>query len=639
MGCQDDAYLFPAFQNSSYTATCIAILKPAEILVMYAMSAMCSSRRKLFVSFICLLSAAFAGLAPGDEKGEKKSTESKKATQATVASVTIKGSLPESAGAAGIFGELEVNLSDLVGRLDKAANDKDISAVVLKIRGPNVGPAKLREVRDGIARLRKSGKKVTAELESATTPDYLIACACDEVVMPESGEIMIPGVRAEVMFYRGLFDMLGIQADMMQVGDFKGAAEPYTRREMSPEFRAQYEALLGDLYDQTVEMIATDRKLEPAKVRELIDTGVFTAEAAKEAGLVDVIAYSDELKPRLQKMLAVDKIDLSENYGKKNMNTDFSGMTGMFELFNLMMGVKPVQRTSSAKKIAVVYATGMIMPGESSASLFGGETLGSDTLIKAIREAAADKSVVAIVLRVDSPGGSALASDLIWRAIQKCEKPVVASMGDVAASGGYYISMGCDKIYAEPGTITGSIGVVGGKIVLKGLFDKVGLSTDVISRGKNSGILSETSGFSESERVVWKKKMEGIYKQFVSKAAAGRKMEVAKLESLAGGRIWSGRQAKAKGLVDELGTLKDAISEAKKLAGLSADEKVEQITLPKPRNFLDQLFESELGVQTMFGKQAGVNPEILKRLAEVERVQELFRERTLFLMPHRIEIR
>lgn len=596
-------------------------------------------RRELFVSCFCFLLAAFAGLSQGDEKSEKKSTDSKKPTQATVASVTVKGSLPESAGAAGIFGELEVNLSDLIGRLDKAANDKDVSAVVLKIRGPNVGPAKLREVRDGIARVRKAGKKVTAELESATTPDYLIACACDEIIMPESGEIMIPGVRAEVMFYRGLFDMLGIHADMMQIGDFKGAAEPYTRREMSPEFRAQYEALLGDLYDQTVDMIATDRKLDPAKVRELIDTGVFTAEAAKEAGLIDVIAYSDELKSRLQKMLSVDKIDLSENYGKKNMNTDFSGMTGMFELFNLMMGVKPVQRTSSAKKIAVVYATGMIMPGESSASLFGGETLGSDTLIKAIREAEGDKSVVAIVLRVDSPGGSALASDLIWRAIQKCEKPVVASMGDVAASGGYYISMGCDKIYAEPGTITGSIGVVGGKIVLKGLFDKVGLSTDVISRGKNSGILSETSGFSESERVVWKKMMEGIYKQFVSKAAAGRKMEVAKLESLAGGRIWSGRQAKAKGLVDELGTLKDAISEAKKLAGLSPEDKVEQITLPKPRNFLDQLFESELGVQTMLGNRAGVSPELLKRLAEVERIQELFRERTLYLMPHRIEIR
>jgi protease-4 len=409
---------------------------------------------------------------------------------------------------------------------------------------------------------------------------------------------------------------------------------------MSPEFRAQYEAVLDDMYLQIVEMIAADRKLEPAKVRELIDTGIFSAQAAKEAGLIDVIAYADELKPRLQKMLSVDKIELSENYGKKAVNTDFSGMTGMFELFNLMMGVKPVQRVSNSKKIAVVYATGVIMSGDSGASLFGGETLGSDTLVKAIREAEEEKSVVAIVLRVDSPGGSALASDQIWRAIQKCEKPVVASMGDVAASGGYYISMGCDKIYAEPGTLTGSIGVVGGKIVLKGLFDKVGLSTDVISRGKNSGILSEMTNFSDSERIVWKKMMEEVYQQFVKKAAAGRKMEIDKLESLAGGRIWTGRQAKSQGLVDELGTLIDAIAEAKKLAGLKPEDKTEQMTLPKPRNFLDQLFENELGAQTIFNRSGGlVTPEILQRLAEIEQIQKLFRERTLYLLPHRVEIR
>jgi protease-4 len=596
-------------------------------------------RRSLFAVCLCIGFAMNYAIAFGDES-EKKVAEVKKPSKATIASLTVKGSLPESAGQMGLFGELEIHLPDLLARFERAASDKDVSAIVLKIRNPEVGPAKLREVRAAIARLRKSGKKVTAELESGSTPDYLIACSCDEIVMPESGEIMIPGVRAELMFYRGLFDLLGVQADMMQVGDFKGAAEPYTRKEMSPEFRKQYEAVLEDMYQQIVETIAADRKLDPAKVRELVDTGVFSAQAAKEAGLIDVVAYSDELKPRLQKVLAVDQVELAENYGKKKMNTDFSGMTGMFELFNLMMGVEPTQRVSSAKKIAVIYASGVIMSGDGGASLFGGETMGSDTIIKAIREAESEKSVVAIVLRVDSPGGSALASDQIWRAIQKCEKPVVASMGDMAASGGYYISMGCDKIFAESGTITGSIGVVGGKIVLKGLYDKVGLNTEVISRGKNSSILSEMSTFSDSERVVWKKMMESIYQQFVAKAAAGRKMDVAKLESLAGGRIWTGRQAKANGLIDELGTLNDAVAEAKKLAGMKPDDKVEQMSLPKPRSFLDQLFEGEMGVHSRIGSQVGQTvPALVQRLAEVEQLQTLFRERSLFLMPYRVEIK
>jgi protease-4 len=210
----------------------------------------------------------------------------------------------------------------------------------------------------------------------------------------------------------------------------------------------------------------------------------------------------------------------------------------------------------------------------------------------------------------------------------------------MAASGGYYISMGCDKIFAESGTITGSIGVVGGKIVLKGLYDKVGLNTEVISRGKNSSILSEMSTFSDSERVVWKKMMESIYQQFVAKAAAGRKMDVAKLESLAGGRIWTGRQAKANGLIDELGTLNDAVAEAKKLAGMKPDDKVEQMSLPKPRSFLDQLFEGEMGVHSRIGSQVGQTvPALVQRLAEVEQLQTLFRERSLFLMPYRVEIK
>jgi protease-4 len=563
-----------------------------------------------------------------------------KTTKATVGAVTIKGSLPESAGQSGLFGELETNLGDLIARVDRLAADKSISAMLLKFRSPDIGPGKVRELREAIRHVRAAGKRVTAQLESASTFDYLVACACDEIVMPESGEIMIPGIRAEVMYYRGLFDLVGIQPDMLQIGDFKGAAEPYMRKEMSPEFRRQYESVLDDLYGQIVDMIAADRRLEPARVRELIDVGLLLANEAKAAGLVDEVIYDDQLRPRLQKQLQVDKVDVSENYGKKKVNTDFSGIPGMLELFNLMMGGSSSTRSSSNKKLALVYATGIIMSGESMSGILGDQVLGSDTLVKAIRQAAEDKTVAAIVLRVDSPGGSALASDQIWRAIQQCEKPIVASMGDIAASGGYYISMGCDKIYAESGTITGSIGVVGGKLVLKGLFDKVGLTTDVISRGKNSGILSGTSTFTDSERDVWKRMMEEVYRQFLTKAATGRKLELAQIEPLAGGRLWTGKQAKQVGLVDEVGTLRDAIAEAKKLAGLSPDEKLELLKLPKPKSILDQLLEGEIGARMSAG--AGVSgpaSEPLKRYAELMQLQQMCGEPVLLLMPHRVRIR
>jgi protease-4 len=597
---------------------------------------------KIFAALCLCLTLTFN--LPADEKASDQSPAAsggseKKPTKTTVAMMTVKGSLPESAGQLGLFGELEVNLAEFLTRLDRLANDKAMSGVVLKIRNPDIGPGKVREVREAISRVRKAGKKVTAQLESAASPDYLVACACDEILMPESGEIMIPGVRAEVMFYKGLFDLVGIQPDMMQVGDFKGAAEPYTRTEMSAEFRKQYEVVLDDLYNQMVEIIATDRTLDPAKVRELIDVGIFLPADAKAAGLIDEVVYDDELKSRLAKKLEVEKVDIADNYGKAKVNTDFSGMTGMFELFNLMLGDKSTPGMSNNKKLAVIYASGMIMSGDSMGSLLGGQVMGSDTIVKAIRQASEDKNVIAIVLRVDSPGGSALASDQIWRALQQCEKPVVASMGDVAASGGYYISMGCDKIFAEPGTVTGSIGVVGGKLVLKGLFDKIGLKTEVISRGKNSGILSEMTAFSDSERSAWKKMMDEVYRQFLTKTAAGRKMDLAKLESLAGGRIWTGRQAKDAGLVDEIGTLRDAIAEAKKLSGHKPEEKFELLVLPKPKTFLDQLLEGDVNASAALQSKIAAMPEPWQHLAKIEHLQRMLKEPTLYLMPYQVHIR
>jgi len=281
------------------------------------------------------------------------------------------------------------------------------------------------------------------------------------------------------------------------------------------------------------------------------------------------------------------------------------------------------------------------MSGKSESDLFGGQVMGSTTIVEALREANEDKDVVAIVLRVDSPGGSAIASDLIWHETQIIEKPIVASMGDVAASGGYYISMGADKILATPGTITGSIGVVGGKMAIRGLYDKLGITTETIERGKNSGLFSSSGKFTESQRKVMLNMMEDVYQQFTAKAAEGRKMPQDKLRGLAGGRIYTGRQAKDLGLIDELGTLDDAIGEAKKLAGLEKDAEVKIEVLPEPTNFFETLFgnmDAEKEVRIGQGLES-ISPEMMDVARRAHRIRTIFKQPAAVVMPFELEIK
>jgi len=567
-----------------------------------------------------------------------KAAEEEKKKRLVVARLTLRGALPEMSSSDGLLATGNSSLLGLVDRMDQAASDEDLSGLILKIRGTAIGRAQSEDLRQAIQRTRAAGRKVYADLESAMAPDYLLACACDHIIMPESGTLMIPGVRAEITFYKTLFDFFGVKADMMQVGSHKGAAEPYTRSSMSPEFRAQYDQLLTDFYDQMVETIAQDRKLPVDTVRKLVDQGLFTAQEALKAGLIDEVAYGDQIKQRLSKDLATEEaqIDIMNGYAIKKVENDFSGMMGMVKLFDLLLNGSDAKKTTKNKKIAVIYAVGTIVSGESSFSLLGGTSVGSDTLISALKQANGDKTVQAIVLRVDSPGGSALASDLIWREIQRIKKPVIASMGNIAASGGYYISMGCDQIFAQPGTLTGSIGVVGGKISFGGLFDRFGVRTEVISKGKNSGLLSTTSPMTESERTIWKTNMEDVYRQFTSKASAGRKLSLKELEPLASGRVWTGRQAKAHRLVDHMGTLHEAIQAAKKAAKLGADEKSELLILPESQSFLDQLLG---GGGALPGFTTPASHPWLRNIRDVEALRSLFAEPSLLMLPYRINIR
>jgi len=565
---------------------------------------------------------------------------------AVVAHIRLAGSLDEAPAAEDpLFGHGGENLKAKLERIKKARDDNSVKALYLEIDGVNTGWGKLDELHRAVADFRKSGKKVFAYLQEGESKDYLIALGCDEVAMPESAWLMLTGMRAEVSFYKGLFDKLGVKADMLQMGEFKGAAEPYTRSEMSPQFRKNLEGILDDYFEKGLIAGVADARhskgLTADKVKKLIDQGPYSARAAARLGLIDRVAYADDFKASFKTALKDDDLKIVKDYEKAKAK-DFN-LSNPFELLKLFSPGKA--KESKNAKVAVIYASGVITTGKSGVSFMGGESCGSTTIIEAIRKAEADKTVKAIVLRVDSPGGSALASDLMWNELVKCKKPVVASMSDTAASGGYYISMAARKIYAEPGTLTGSIGVVGGKIVTGGLEKKVGLSTDIISRGANAGILSTTTPFSDTERQAMTALMKDTYDSFVTKALAGRKragraMTREQLLDLAGGRVWTGRQAKANGLVDELGTAGDAILAARKMAGVPDGDTLDILELPESRSFLDALLESRGDAETeALGSVLRELPELAGTLRGVDVLLRLRGEPVWVVLPCRVVVK
>lgn len=562
-----------------------------------------------------------------------KSDKTERKTRADWAEIELSGTYPEGTQLPGLFGDLVESLPTCMDRLQQAARDKSIKGVVLHIKGVEIGWARLNELQSAIAAVKAAGKPIWARMEDGSNKDYLLAASCDRIVMPESGTLMLTGVRAEVTFYKNLFDMLDIQADMLRVGAFKSAAEPYTRTEMSDEFRIEMEAILDDYYGSMVTQIASSRKLTDTVVKDVIDQGLISATRAKELGLIDSVAYQDEMVSLISAGDATLDVRIREDYRKKKHNTEL-------DLFALMeiLGGSGEHVGSTRPRIAVLRLEGAIASGSDPTSLFSEASINSDKIVPVIHKLAADPNVKAIVLRVDSPGGSALASDLIWRALETCNKPVVASMGDTAASGGYYISMGADSIYAEPGTLTGSIGVVGGKIAIEGLMKKVGVTTSVISRGKNSGVMSMTGGFSDSEREAMQEMLNHTYEQFTQKAATGRKMEHKALEALARGRVYTGRQAKEIGLVDELGTLADAIKHARSLVG-DNDEKLELEDLPHPVSPLEMLMGDAERTRQPFDAFVQSLPVSAQQTLQHWPLLELFRkEPVLMMMPFRVRI-
>jgi protease IV len=507
------------------------------------------------------------------------------------------------------FGGPDQSLTGLVMQFKKAKVDRRIKAILLDVNMSGVGWGKSEEIRDAIADFRTSGKPVYAYLELGLNKEYYIATACDKIFVPPPGELFINGLAADVMFFRGSLDKLGIYPDIYQIGKYKSAGDMFTQKEMTDAHREYINSMLDDLFNRYVNTIAQARHKTPEEVRTLIDNAPYDADQAKAAGLIDEAMYRDQVDNELKKLLGQKQSDTLAAVRAVDYRDVSPESLGL----------------NKGERIAVIYATGEIGSGSSQNSPSGDQSIGSDTVVKALNDATADTSIKAIVLRVDSPGGSGLASDIIWRAVETAnsKKPVVVSMSDVAASGGYYISASASKIIAQPSTITGSIGVVAGKPVMRGFYDWLGISNEYVLRGKTAGMFRETAKFSDDERakfVEWIKTT--YYGDFVPKVAKGRGKDPEFIDSVGQGRVWTGAQAKDRSLVDDFGGLDKAIEVAKQLAKIPADKGVERVILPYPTTFLEQM---------LYGGSENANTEVEQQRAVAAALPEDARRALRFM--------
>ncbi len=472
--------------------------------------------------------------------------------------------------------QAQSTVADLWTLLRQAEKDNHIKAILIEPRGIGAGWAKLDELRAGIGQFKKSGKPVYAYLRNPGAREYYLATAADKIYFNPEDLLDLKGMRAELSFYRRTLDKLGVQVEVEHAGKYKDAADSFVRTGPTPETREVIDAILDQVFGHLVDSIAAARKLEPARVRALIDEGPFLDKAALSAKLIDGLLYEDQVRDELKKVLKTTSLERLSHRDYLRSNA-FGGSAG------------------DNNRIALVVGEGAITRAGGDADPFGDEEgIRSGPFMRLLRQVREDSSIKGVVLRVNSPGGDAIASDEILHEVKLLAKakPLVVSMSDVAASGGYYIAMTGDPVVAYPNTITGSIGVIYGKLNLKGLYDKLGIDTEIIKRGKNADFDSGIRPMSESAR---KKLREGIfstYQAFLERVAEGRKRKVGDIEPLAQGRVWMGAQAKGNGLVDQLGGLDLAIDLVRQKAKIAAGERIRLVPFPRKRTLFDQIFNS-----------------------------------------------
>ncbi len=471
------------------------------------------------------------------------------------------------------------SMSGLISCIRKAKIDPKIKGIVLRPMGTTMGWAKIEELRDVLTDFKTSGKPVYAYLEVVGNREYYLALVADTIFGSPTASMFINGLMGRGYFIKDMLNKVGIEADFLAHGKYKNAPDMFTRSDMSPAQREVVNALLDDIYQRYLTAIVESRQLDMASVKSLIDRGLFSVEEAVQHQLVDTLMYYNEFKDHLGKKTKHRPRLVNYSRYKK---VRFSSL-----------GVKP------KGVVAVIYGSGNIVSGIGDDFPEDG-VMTSEAMANAIRKAAKDKSVKAIVLRIDSPGGSGTASDIIWREVveAKKKKPVVVSMSDVAASGGYYISMGADSIVAEPSSLVGSIGVFAGKFAFGKLFQKWGINKEEIIRGKNANLFSEKSKFTPEQKKILRHYIDEFYRIFVTKAAQGRHKTYQEIDRIARGRVWTGRQGVEIGLVDRLGGLLDAVQIAKKMAGIPLENPVHLKVFPRRRSFLQKLLSSNMQTRT-----------------------------------------
>lgn len=482
-------------------------------------------------------------------------------------------SAPDRTGMEGALRPTQISAQDLLEALRRVRGDDRIRGVLLRPDGFPGSWAQAQELGDALSELRGAGKRVVAHLTFPSSLDYALAASADEILVAPEGLLATVGLRARLTFLAGSLQKVGAEADFVAIGRYKSAPEQLQRARPSPPSRVQVEAYLDDVMGWWTDWVASRRQLDAASVADLVDTSPIEAARAVESG------WADEM------------VDLHDWLDGRDLRSD----ENLVSIFRYLSDSEELG--SDEARVATVYVDGTIQGGSSGSDPVFGPIAGSETVIERLERAAADTGVGAVVLRVDSPGGSAPASDAIHRAVQRVRraKPVVASLGGSAASGGYYVAMGADAIVADPLTITGSIGVFTGKIVLAGLYEKLGVTHTTLDRGTNAGMFDDLAPFTAVQRAAVEDRLRSFYRRFVQRVAEGRDLSPAAVDSVAGGRVWSGRRARDHELVDELGSYARALSVAAERAGLEGPVRVRTYQ-PRP-GLLERVLQRTLLVR------------------------------------------
>lgn len=509
-------------------------------------------------------------------------------------SLKLQGELPEVAQPdspfPGLSGQAPMTVADVWKVLDRAATDPAIRGLMIEPRGLSIGWGKIEEIRAGIRKFRRAGKPVHAWLASPGTREYLVAASADRVSVSPEDLLDVKGLRVEAMYFKEGLDKLGVQFEVEHIGKYKDAADPFSRSSMTPETRESLNSILDELYSRLCVLIGDSRKLTPEQVKNLLDQGPFVAPKARDMGLVDALAYEKDATAALARaagLPAADKVE-ARDYLENRRSA----------------------RRGSAK-LALLTAQGDILRGSIGGLLGEEQTITPAAISRQVKALTNNASIKGVIVRVDSPGGDAIASDEILNDLRllASRKPLVISMSDVAASGGYYISMTGDQIVAYPGTITGSIGVVYGKANMEGLYRKLGINTEILKRGKFADIDSGSRPMSAEGRAKLRESLQFIYDGFLKRVGEGRRKPATDIEPLAQGRVWMGSQAKQNGLIDETGGIDAAITLLRRKAKLAEEAPVELDVYPRQRSWFEVLMARNL--------EAAAPPELSSLLRQI----------------------